>query len=533
MTVSRKTVYTIAFATAASLGMLWFTDWPLGVPGEWAWDRIEYEQSINVLLRVFEPVIAGGLLFAIAWFGCKRVADSAVWEKLFWWLALMVAAFSWLWTVQDAAPMQHGLLKSGWVTYYPSSSGYFYLARYEMADVPSFLQTYEKRMSEGDVLHVGTHPPGLFVIHRLLINACNESPTLSNWLVSTQPRSTVEGLDIISENVQATTGPLTNADRAAIWLAALMTQLAVVLAMIPLFGLLRRHFSATTSWKVVVFWPLVPALAIFLPKSDALFPLLGLSFLWLASTGYQDRSYLKCFLAGIVLWVAMMISLAILPVVVLTALLISIHLVADRSRNLIQRGKHLISLASVCLLGFGIPVAVCYWQFQMNLVAVWSWNYRNHAGFYDQNVRTYSKWLFENPVELAFAVGLPIFILTSIALAKHIREFINRRFTKQGALAIACLFVWGLLWLSGKNMGEAARLWIVVQPWLLLSMAACFATDDELTDLNGQEVTANSKNGSPNSAHKQTGDWALLLLIQMIACWGTVVRVTGFDFGRY
>ena len=27
--------------------------------------------------------------------------------------------------------------------------------------------------------------------------------------------------------------------------------------------------------------------------------------------------------------------------------------------------------------------------------------------------------------------------------------------------------VWGLLWLTGKNSGEAARLWILFLPWLV------------------------------------------------------------------
>lgn len=531
--VSRTTVCAIVFATAASLGMLWLTGIPLGIAGEWAWNRIDYAQPMVVVLRAIEPIIIGGLFLVVAWLGCKRIANALIPEKLLWWLALMAAAFSWLWAVQDAAPEPYGLTKSGWVTYYPGPSGYFSLARSEVTDIPAFLQAYEKRMAEGEVLHVGTHPPGLFVIHRFLINTCERFPSLSNWLIRSQPTSMADGLDIISDNARTGPRPLSNSDRATLWLAALLMQLAVVMAMVPMYGLLRRHFSTTTSWKVIAFWPLVPALAIFLPKSDALFPFLGLSFLWLASTGYQDRSFLKCILAGIVLWTAMMISLAILPVVVLTALLIAFYFFADRSTELGRRSKRLICLAGTCCLGFGIPIAICNWKLQMNLFAVWSWNYHNHAAFYDQYVRTYSKWLFANLIELAFAVGLPIFVLTVIALVKHIREVFQKRFTPQGLLAVACGLVWGLLWMSGKNMGEAARLWIVVQPWLLLSMAGNFATNDELTNLNSQVANTSGENRSRTTDLPQTDYWALLLLIQMVACWGTVVRVTGFNFGQY
>ena len=35
--------------------------------------------------------------------------------------------------------------------------------------------------------------------------------------------------------------------------------------------------------------------------------------------------------------------------------------------------------------------------------------------------------------------------------------------------------VWVLLWLSGKNMGEAARLWLILMPWPVWLAAGYFA----------------------------------------------------------
>jgi len=68
-------------------------------------------------------------------------------------------------------------------------------------------------------------------------------------------------------------------------------------------------------------WPLVPSLAVFLPKSDAIFPCLGTAFLALWLYGRDRRSPLMCIAAGLVMWLGMFLSLALLPVALLAALL--------------------------------------------------------------------------------------------------------------------------------------------------------------------------------------------------------------------
>ncbi len=37
--------------------------------------------------------------------------------------------------------------------------------------------------------------------------------------------------------------------------------------------------------------------------------------------------------------------------------------------------------------------------------------------------------------------------------------------------------VWAILWLSGKNMGEAARLWIFLAPWPVMTAAKALEMD--------------------------------------------------------
>ena len=54
-----------------------------------------------------------------------------------------------------------------------------------MRDVPSYLAGYERRMAQGDFLHLGTHPPGLILFHRACINLCTAIPALRDLLLRT------------------------------------------------------------------------------------------------------------------------------------------------------------------------------------------------------------------------------------------------------------------------------------------------------------------------------------------------------------
>ncbi len=112
----------------------------------------------------------------------------------------------------------------------------------------------------------------------------------------------------------------------------------------------------------------------------------------------------------------------------------------------------------------------------VNLLRVWSWNYRNHAGFYQQNVRTYGCWLIANPIESSlFALGPPLALAAILGIGLADRcDLAGRRRAAGPAWCLTA--VWVLLWLSGKNMGEAARLWLILMPWAAWLSAGYLAT---------------------------------------------------------
>lgn len=171
--------------------------------------------------------------------------------------------------------------------------------------------------------------------------------------------------------------------------------------------------------------------------------------------------------------------------------------------------------AALIALG-GVLSAFGYYE--LNLLSIWSWNLSNHALFYDHNVRTWWKWLLVNPIELTLAVGVPIIALVKAGSWRLLRE--PRRLLASPVVPITVVLT--LLWLSGKNMGEAARLWILLMPWLAASTANAFGTPA----LPGMDAATSE----PAALLDGRRFWFTLLCLQVVVAGLTTLRVDGFHF---
>lgn len=533
----RRLPLVVLIVAVGSIAFLWLTKIPLGVPGEWTWTRIRIDpnQMDEALLGLLLAALAAAAYTAICWAGAKRLERASRWETTLWMGGLTVVGFFWLGLVQESPPTQeHRLFKGPLVLYEPGASGYFFHARNHIHDLHSFLVHYEQRMAQGDVLHVGTHPPGLFLFHEALIDLCERSPRFTDLLLQTCPQSVEEAFRLIDADLRPPTGPLRNPDRAALWLAVLLTQFVAAATVIPLYLLLRRAFSRQTSWMTAVFWPLVPAVAVFLPKSDALYPFLATAFLVTWLEGWTRRSAkrqteflacLLCVLAGLLFWLGMLFSLALLPVGLLAALLTvweapahSLGWISAAAsfvsplRRLAYRLRSMLVPVLSALGAFLAASALLWMTCDLNLFNVWAWNLHNHAAFYDQYPRSYWKWLLVNPLELALAVGLPIVVLVFRGFQNRVSSA-RSAFERSLAPFWCCAVVWGLVWLSGKNMGEAARLWLVFMPWLVWLAGDAW---------NGPVSTGD------DDEPRRLRSWVVILLLQAAVCIATAARVNGF-----
>jgi methylthioxylose transferase len=516
--MSRLCIFVIGILTAISLAALWLTDIPLGISGEWTWERIRFDDGLSFFLGIVQAAIFGGLLLLVAWSGNRRIEDAPQWEVVAWLVAMMAIAFAWLLAVQETPSEGHRLNKAPWVLYYAGSSGYFDHARHEISSVDEFLAGYEDLMSEGDVLHQGTHPPGLFLFYRAIINAVDKFPALSEFAHWTMTQSATDGFASLEDNTRGTTKFITKNDQAVIWLAFLLTQASSVLVIVPMYFLIRTTSNRVAAWKTISFWPFVPAVAIFLPKSDVLFTGLSMTLVCVWSLAARRNSIWLGSLAGLVGFTGLFCSLAFLPIGLIAfavPVLISLfmHNVDDEPNQSAHFGSRLLQafkkqqlaiaggagclIAALCVLGF--------WE--VNLFNVWRMNYANHAGFYDQFSRTTWKWMLVNPIEFAFALGLPIFILAIGSIPAVLRQRKER--VAELAFIVSTFGVWMLLWISGKNSGEAARLWVPLMPLFV----ACLST------------ALSQHNSSSDRA------WLTVLSLQALVALLTISRISGFHFG--
>ncbi len=511
--MSRVFSVTLVAATLVSLGILWSAEFTLGVPEEWVWDRIDYShnQSFDALGWLL-AIIVGGLCVLFFWLGARRLVSCSKFESACWLSGCLMGTFCWQWAVLETMPVPFGASRIPFVLYYPRSSGYYFEARYEIDSIHEFLSNYESKMNEGDVLHVGTHPPGLFLFHYGILQFCQSNPKVSEFLISTQPQSVQIGFAQLADNTMGTAASLLPADHAAIWLAALLTQFMGIATVIPLYHLARLKYSRTTSWQAVAFWTFVPAVIVFLPKSDLLYPFIGATVLYLWIKGLTSNLLRYALLAGLAIFIGMCLSLAMLPTIALVGLFTIWNAFCDVS----QGGKTAVRSATTRYIltaaaAFILAVVVVSTVFDINLIRVWVSNLQNHARFYEEYDRTFWKWLVINPLEFAIASGVPLTLIALFAVQGSIQDR-KRRFHPPHIWC--CLAIGTLLWISGKNMGEAARLWINFIPWLVWMSAPFFLIDE------------NSAQNHDRIARPAT--WILALVFQLAACLGTATCIDGF-----
>ncbi len=422
---------------------------PAGIAGEWVWLRQRFSLiGIDLACAVF--AVLGFAVFAAI--GMRALDGSpGIRREIVWVSALFVTSVTAQVTVQSGGPIGQGLTK--WTTLgFHGASGYFGIARKDAADPWQFWADYPSWIRNQDVLHIGTHPPGLFLVSRGLLKITADSPAVTAALSNMLPYSAEQGIRTILE-LEGWSKP----ERAAIILMGLLTLLACSATVIPLYLLARTSLPPAVAWAVAAMWPIAPSVLMFQPTADTAFPFLATSALALAAGGGRRRAVL----AGLLLAIGMQFSLVFLPVGLSVALVLAMR----RHRSVTDRVKLVLATG----LGFLAVTLSLWWISKANPFAIWWTNQQNHGRFYRDNPRSYLAWVFVNPIELAFAVGFPTMILALVAFFRR----------KAPIAALAGVFVILLMNFSGKNLSEVARLWLPLMPPIFLAAGSELSSDKD------------------------------------------------------
>ncbi len=417
---------------------------PLGVRNEWEWHHITATLMPIDLLLAGLGVVAYA---AFVMFGMAALNSRACRIREAVWLACLLCASVAIQVVVHAgAPTGYGITK--WVTLLQTgSSGYLTVAKSQMQDPVRFWADYPQWIKTQDSLHVGTHPPGLFLVSAMILQTMESKPELTRAIVTHLPGSVSDGFRIFP-------GTTTQAERASAAIIGALTLLACATTVVPLYLLARASLSAPTSWAVAALWPIAPSAILFQPTADTAFPLLATSALALVAWGGIGRSIL----AGVVLGLGLQFTLAFLPVGLAVAIV-----QARRSNEASWKYRSLTILATG--VGF-LGITGALWAISgANPWVIWWWNQTNHARFYVESPKSYLTWIIVNPIELFVAIGIPAAVFAVVGFGSRTVP----------PSAWAALIVLTVLDLSGKNLSEVARLWLPFMPSLLAASGAGMA----------------------------------------------------------
>ncbi|AMV38732.1 hypothetical protein [Planctomyces sp. SH-PL62] len=464
----RKIDLVLGLAAMLVLGMLtgiYTRDLPLGVEGEWEWPRVRKEPAFARLLIAATGVAAYGGL-AVLGYRALGVSSGRAWREMGWVAGLTASAAALQVFIVVGAPEGFGPTKWAVIHCLRESTGYYEVARREAAHSPAkFLADYPNWIAERGADHLGTHPPGLIATYCGLLALMERNDAAADWLTAATPPSMVKGFEQV-EAMQELVIP--RADRAALYLASLITLLACAGTVAPIYLLARESLPPRFAWATAALWPLAPALNLFQPLADAGYPLLSATALAAAAWASRLRerpgvgAWASAGLAtvsGVVMAFGMMFTLAFLPIGLIVALIV----LTTRSIPWTRRFETIAWIG----VGFLAGVAIARLATGADPFAVWWWNLHHNSRFYDGGRRSYLPWLLVNPVELAIAAGLPAVVW---GLAGVITEL--RRVPRTFWCALAVVAITDL---SGLNRGEVARLWIIFLPPLFTAAGAGLA----------------------------------------------------------
>jgi hypothetical protein len=398
-----------------------------------------------------------------------------------------------------------------WVNYDPYATGYFSDARNDLRSITEFLAACEAETAAGDVLHRGTHPPGLPLLNRLVIKLTRDAPNLSRTLIRLAGGSAIQYFRSL-ERQASLAPPLADTELASLVLFAAAALSCCAALPILVLQLLEPFNGYRTAWRVALLTTGLPAVSVFLPRSDMHYAASGCLLLLLAGRGIlavnASWRLLYAGLTGLWGFVCLQVSLAHLPVLLAAGLWTILDAVPRPRtgwRDVCVFWAGVITALLLAAVAFGLFTGCRPW-------VVWRQNLLNHEAFYSQYPRTWWKWLLVNPLELTFAAGPPLALAGAVGLFQTLRGRLSGIATdQQKSLAVALCSVWLLLLVSGKNQGEAARLWTFITPWAAIASAPLLAV---------------------GSGARRTGGpglfWLLLLAAQLTATALTTARVSGY-----
>jgi len=481
--------------------------WPIGIPGEWTWN---YFDRPGNLVGAAAPLFLGALLVGLTAIvlrkGFTRSSEQAaavVLQMCLAWGMIQVLGSSGPWGVEQPAYVA----ATGWI------GGYYGEAVREShrRSLGEYLARYDVTISELKVDdrirgHVADHPAGPVVFHWVVNRVMEKTPGLARWFMPPDGsagspgndersvdrraalRARVEELVNLEDDLAYAEDPpdpnrgltrlvppvpLSDGAFAGIWASAMLLRGAFWLSLIPLYLLASKMHSPEVGLTAVCLAALTPSLNLFGPYIDQTFPCFATWTCYAWHGAMTKKSPWWAALAAAILFMGLLWSLSLLLLAAMLGLATLLAFWMEYSRGPRTSETRGWMTITVTALATFVGVSLLPWLLlDYHTWRVWRVCLVQHARFAELFNRTYVPWLLFNPIEFLLFAGLPTAAALLTTAGKELRQWWRQR--RHAALTPLTWSLVGVLLLanlSGKNLGEVARLWMFLMPFAALVAA--------------------------------------------------------------
>ena len=432
----------------------------LGVRSEWTWRWQDSPLWDRVWLPACFFAIAAAVLAAAHVHAERmRVRDEAAAVGLL--VALCLAL-----QLAMAYLGKGGGQEAVFATHTPWVAGYFEAARKDVgtdaAALIRFLARYPAYIRalpmQGNMIHVGQHPPGNILFYWCQLRMLAWSPGLSDAMLRAGRALTFGGADAF-ELADLRMEPF---ERAAVWSSFFVLAFLSALTVAPVYLLARQLAGRVAGLAAAGLYITTPSMHLFSPHVDQLHLPLSATVCALWAWGLRRGSAWRCALAGVGLGLCLFVSLHF---VALAALCVLSAMLWSWLGEGPPRWRLCVRLSAWFAGGLAGVVAVQYLCLSHNVLRVWWVCLAKHETFYDHFPRTYWKWIWANLLEFGLFAGAAtvcLWVLWTVAEVRHWRS--GRRLGAGQAICAAAALILLALNFSGKNLSEVARLWMFLMP---------------------------------------------------------------------
>lgn len=425
--------------------------------GGWRWAYAEPENWGSVLALA---ICLGIYLLGV--YALRRYANTLIWVNLLWsFLGAGVLAIAVVGVQGDVG--FHLFTR----TVSPVQTGASTVAVQMMAQdgLQSTLDNWTDVMhtaNDTNIIHFSTSPPGQAIFHYSLAQFF-ENISLS------------EQVSMGLRPYQCSNPDIMNYTRGEIVSAGigLLMPFFAALTILPLYTIGRQlSDNRSTALYVTHWWALIPAVLMFAPTWNTVYPFLTLTSFALLFTGLRAPNSLRftlyCGLAGVVMSITTFLNFAVLPIVLFMGLFtLGYTLLINASPNRRLSGGVMAIRAG---LTFGVGLSSIWVLFYLSSGVtpfdIWEVTLNAHQ---DLVQRDYLTWLFLHPYDVLMFVGwciAGIFIWAMWQTIGDVRQTRQLDSTQLLILAMGLTFL--LVNLSGIVQGENARILAFYAPFLLL-----------------------------------------------------------------